>query len=286
MGIDLGRFKSKSSEEWDDWLSDDPVPATFRDRMRLTARRERPQSAVQPTVRRAGQQPITRPQVASSPGPARRSQPVAPSVNDKKAQQNPSVSIHISFPKFKKPALPKKLEEMQLPKLPKNLTYKRLGIVSGALAVVLVVGIIALGAKNDKQKPGSTEVLGSNSRNVNFAYNLPTGAGHEIKPEEVRYDSSRKVVNYKDSIGGVEITVSQQPLPDDFDKDTTEKVKKLAEGFSATKTVATANPTAYIGTSVKGPQTVIFSKKDLLVFIQSTKEIDDHDWAEYITNLK
>ena len=281
MGIDLGRFKSKRDDEWDDWLSDDPVPATFRERIGLSNRNH--QAPTNPVVHRPGQAPARRP--AAGLSSQRSFQPVPkPDVTDKNTD-NHAVSINISIPKFKKPDLRKKFSS--LPPLPKNLTYKRLGIGSGALAIVLVIGVIAVSTRSDnKNTPGTTNVLSSSDQKASFEYSLPTGAGSDVKPDEVRYDAQKKVVNFTDSIGGVDITISQQPLPDDFKNDTAEKVKKLAEGFSATKTVTTANPTAYIGTSVKGPQTVIFSKKDLLVFIQSTKQIDDHDWAEYITNLK
>lgn len=263
-GLDLGRFRSKKNDEWLDWLADDPVPASLRARMREKA----VQQASRPVVRRVGQQPAAPQHVTSQ-------KPVQPS-------ENSTVSIHISLPKFKKSDLRKKL-----PKLPKNLSYKKAGIGAGALVIVLVIGVVALQARDNKgEKTGNTGVLGTASQKPTFEYNLPTGAASGVKKENVRYDAQRKVVNFTDSIGGVTITISQQPLPDKFKENTDDEVKKLAESFSATEVLSTANPTAYLGTSAKGPQTVIFSKKGLLVFIQSTKEIDNHDWAEYITKLQ
>jgi hypothetical protein len=264
MGIDLGRFKSKKNEEWLDWLADDPVPAGLRARMRAKAVQE----ASRPVVRRPGQPTVP---------PAH--EPLQKATN---TPNTPGISIHIALPKLKKPTLSKKL-----PKLPKNLTYKKAGIGASALVLVVAVGVIALQTRDSKgEKTGNTGVLGTASQKPTFEYSLPTGAGHEVKAESVRYDAQRKVVNFTDSIGGVTITISQQPLPDKFKENTDEEVKKLAESFSANEVLSTANPTAYLGTSAKGPQTVIFSKKGLLVFIQSTKEIDNHDWAEYITNLQ
>jgi hypothetical protein len=264
MGIDLTRFKSKKNDEWLDWLADDPVPAGLRARMRAKA----VQQASRPVLRRPGQP------TAHPTSEALQKATTTPNT--------PGISIHIALPKLKKPSLSKKL-----PKLPKNLTYKKAGIGAGSLILVIAVGVIALQARDSKgENTGNTGVLGTASQKPTFEYSLPTGVGHDVKSESVRYDAQRKVVNFTDSIGGVTITISQQPLPDKFKENTDDEVKKLAESFSANEVLSTANPTAYLGTSAKGPQTVIFSKKGLLVFIQSTKEIDNHDWAEYITNLQ
>ncbi len=248
-------FKSKKDKEWLDWLADDPVPASMRSKMRAKAVEDANQYA---------------PRAQAKPAPHPHAQPL-----DK---NNQTISVHISLPKFKKP-------NIQWSELKDKIPYadKRFIGVSAAVAVVIVgVGIVTVWPDSKQGKP---EVLSQQTETADFDYSLPKG-GKEALDAPVRYDSTRKVVNYKDTIGGVEITISQQPLPAGFETDTEAKVKKTAEDFSATKVLATANPTAYIGTSIKGPQTVIFSKKKLLVFIQSAQAIDDHDWAEYITNLQ
>ncbi len=258
MGIDLGRFKSKKNDEWVDWLADDPVPASIRGRMRAKAVQE----ASRPVGRRLNQ-----------------SQPSGAEKTEKGASKPAAVSIHISIPKVK-------LQKPDL-KIPPQLLKHKKWLISGAACLVIVVG--AMGAlfviKDEKKDEGGPAVLAENQQKADFAYSLPKGNPDDIDGD-VRYNAERKLVNFKDSIGGVEITISQQPLPEAFKEDTDNKVKKLAADFSATKAITTANPTAYLGTSVEGPQTVIFTKKDLLVFILSTKSIDEHDWAEYITNLQ
>jgi hypothetical protein len=256
MGIDLGRFKRNKNDEWVEWLADDPIPAAIRGRMRAKAVQE----ASRPIVRRPG-----------VPKPVEH----VKQVDNKPA----AVSIHISVPKitFKKPTF----------KIPPQLLAHKKWVISGAACFIVVAGLtgVFLVTRDNKKDEGGPAVLAETQQKADFAYSLPKGTTDGIEGD-VRYNSERKLVNFKDSIGGVEITVSQQPLPEGFKEDTDNKVKKLAEDFSATKSIATANPTAYIGTSIKGPQTVIFTKKDLLVFIQSTKVIDEHDWAEYITNLQ
>lgn len=257
----MGVFRSKKNDEWLDWLTDDPMPVTLRQRMRTKAVQE----ASRPVVRRPGQ-------------PARTTTLHPPAQNSPQSDRPHSVSINISFPKFKKPVLPK-----NLPQLSKRFTNKQLGILSSALIAVTAIGVIAVHFKNTSKEQGNTGVLSASSQNANFSTLNPDKSA---SASEKRYDPEKKVVSYTDSIGGVGITISQQQLPAGFQDNTEDKVKKLAQDFSANEVLSTANPTAYLGTSVKGPQTVIFAKNGLLVFIQSTKRIDNHDWAEYITNLK
>ena len=266
MGIDLGRFKAKKDDEWAEWLKDDPIPSTIRNRMRTQA----VQQASQPRVRHVSERQHT-----NTPAPV-----VIPTKQDIEQSKDAAVSIHISIPKLKSP-------KQGVKSLIAKVSPHKKWVMIGAGSVILLVGVpITLQlTKNDKDNGTDTAVLAEKTEKANFEYSLPDGDASEANGT-VKYDATKKVVNYQDDIGGVAITISQQPLPSNFKDDTEAKVKKLAEDFAATKTIATANPTAYVGTSAKGPQTVIFSKKDLLVFIQSTKEIDDKDWAEYITNLK
>ena len=264
MGIDLGRFKAKKDDEWAEWLKDDPIPSGIRSRMRTQA----VQQASQPRVRHVSER-----QHAYVPKPV-----TAPKKQE--SSKDAAVSIHISIPKLKSP-------KQGIKSLVAKVNPHKKWVIIGAGSVILLVGVpITLQmTKNDKDTGTDTAVLAEKTEKANFEYSLPDGDASEANGT-VKYDATKKVVNYQDDIGGVAITISQQPLPSGFKEDTEAKVKKLAEDFAATKTIATANPTAYVGTSAKGPQTVIFSKKDLLVFIQSAKEIDDKDWAEYITNLK
>ncbi len=93
---------------------------------------------------------------------------------------------------------------------------------------------------------------------------------------------------FNDSINGVGIRVSQQALPDSFKTNTSQKIAELAKGYNATTplTTDTTSVTAYIGSSAKGPQSVIFAKDDSLVLIQSEGVISNAAWATYIASLQ
>lgn len=263
MGIDLGRFKSnKNNDEWLEWLSDDPVPASIRTRIRQRAVRQVAQAPARRPIRRSSATETT-----SSAAP-------------QTIQKSPGVSIHIALPSMRRPRL-------RVPRVVKK-NAKPLTVVA-ILLFFVAGGALALKntSKDDISQSGSDTkaVLSQNQVKPDFTYILPKGksAGADMA---VKFDPEKKVVNFQDSIGGVPITISQQQLPTSLKEDTQNRVKKLAEEFAATEVLSTANPTAYLGTSAKGPQTIIFAKKDLLIFIQSSKEIDNHDWAEYVTNLQ
>lgn len=94
------------------------------------------------------------------------------------------------------------------------------------------------------------------------------------------------VFAYLDTIDGVPVSVSQQPLPRSFESDTNNQVAELAKKFNATDTINAGGATAYVGTSSKGPQSVIFTSGDLLILIKSEKKISDASWAKYAESLK
>lgn len=91
--------------------------------------------------------------------------------------------------------------------------------------------------------------------------------------------------SYTDLVNGVAVNVSQQQLPPSFQSNTNEKVAELAKAYNATSRLQVGGLTVYIGLSAKGPQSVIFAKDNLLVFIKSEKKISDDAWKSYITSL-
>ncbi len=116
---------------------------------------------------------------------------------------------------------------------------------------------------------------------------LPKGKDAKDVGEWTRVSppDSNAVYAYNDTLSGVSINVSQQPLPKDFKTDTAEHVRTLATDFGAQKHFTLHGSDIYIGTSVKGPQSVIFTKNKLLILIKSTEKISDDSWASYIENL-
>lgn len=93
------------------------------------------------------------------------------------------------------------------------------------------------------------------------------------------------VFAYVDSIGEIPINVSQQPLPKEFSDQPDEQIGVLAQGYLATKKLDVGGTTVYLGTSGKGPQSVIFTKNKLLILIKASAGIPDEQWQKYIQSL-
>jgi hypothetical protein len=98
--------------------------------------------------------------------------------------------------------------------------------------------------------------------------------------------SSDPVFAYTDKINNMPIIVSQQPLPASFKSDTAQQVKQLAQASNADEKITVGSITVYIGTSAKGPQSVFFSKNNLLILIKSNDQIENDQWAKYINSLQ
>jgi hypothetical protein len=97
--------------------------------------------------------------------------------------------------------------------------------------------------------------------------------------------SSVPVYAFADVLDNSPIRVSQQPIPQGFKGDEDEQVKTLALDFNAREVVMVDKIPVYIGTSVKGPQSLIFVKNNLLILIRSSVKIDPSIWSTYISSL-
>lgn len=193
-------------------------------------------------------------------------EPVRTPEEPKKVQ----VSLNLSLPKVKLPKFSKK-------------QLKIAAVCAAILGVSVLAGIIV---NNRGDKPiEANDVLSGSSQEPEFDTVLPSGKQENTTSSKLGYDPERKVASFTDTIGTANITVSQQPLPEQFKENTDEEVKKVAEGFSANEVINESNPKAYLGTDVSGAQTVIFHKNNLLIFILSNKQIEKDQWAEYITKL-
>lgn len=190
--------------------------------------------------------------------------------NQQNLSKKVEVSVNFSVPKLKLPKITKK--------------HRKIGLAI-AIACVSVVGAIVV--LNIAKSPSNTGGTTANGTNVpDFKTILPNGKTEETSSGKLGYDPERKVASFTDTIDLVDVTVSQQPLPEAFKTDPQGELKKLAEQISANEEIKNSSPNAYLGTSAKGPQTVVFVKNNLLIFIHSSRSIDKPGWAEYITRLR
>lgn len=91
---------------------------------------------------------------------------------------------------------------------------------------------------------------------------------------------------FVDTVNGVTINVSQQQLPGKFKGDITNKMTELSRAYNANTKLDADGVPVYVGTSAKGPQSVLFSKNGLLVLMKSWATIPDSAWIAYVKSFK
>lgn len=94
------------------------------------------------------------------------------------------------------------------------------------------------------------------------------------------------VFSYTDKIENIFISVSEQPLPDAFKSEPELQTSKLAESYNATTKFDANGTTVYLGNSAAGPQSIIFTKNNLLILIKSQNKINEKAWISYIQALR
>ncbi len=187
------------------------------------------------------------------------------------------------------------MPKVSLPKAPKKHA-KRVGralkhapkwaYVSAALVAVPAL-VITWGAISHNSPKKQASVQGDTKSAVpDFQTVTPNGDITDTTSQKIQYDPSKKVASFTDKLNGYEITVSMQPIPANFKPNIGDNVKKVAEQFAANTVLQVDNGSAYLGTSAKGPQSLVGYRGDLLVFMKSETKIDNKAWTDYFNSLK
>lgn len=260
--MDRNRFRARRPKtDWSDWLKDDPPSAAARQQLR------------QKRMAQANRYQSRAPQ-APPAGPAPASQP--------------SVTININLSKFKLPRLPKrspvKLSKIKVPGLP----YKRLALGLAGLVLVLAVGVLvwrsSVGSGHSNGNAAATTYRTTPSFTPISPKDKPKLA--DLPPNSTSYDGKRDTFSYIDLLPGGHITVSEQPLPSNIGTPQ-EAVSKVASQVKATQQLTINNGTAFMRTDPKsGSQTLVFSLKGLLIFINSPYGHNPATWQDYINSLQ
>lgn len=158
---------------------------------------------------------------------------------------------------------------------------KRTIIIAGVIAVLIVAGVISLLVANHAKKHAIIQDTGYTTILPEGRSIVDLGGWVRVSPE-----GTTPVYAYNDTLTDIPISVSEQPLPESFKNDSAAKVAELAKSYNASATLAIGDTTIYIGTSAKGPQSVIFTKSNLLVLIKSEKKIEDAAWSSYAASLQ
>lgn len=179
-------------------------------------------------------------------------------------------------------------------KIPFYRTLRRLPKKYVALAVLALLAITtAWPLQPNTRNPSVTTKNNASAAQIksevrpDYAVMSPKGDGVESLGgyAQINPPGEPKVYAYADKISGVPIKVSQQKMPANIGQDN-DKLRSVAEQFNATELIEFDNKSAFIGQSVNGPQSVIYSHEGILVLIASDQKIQNEDWAEYLRNLR
>lgn len=218
-------------------------------------------------------------------------QPGSPAPTYPRAVPRPAPSLQTAPPpSLHTPPTPKR-ELPQKQSLTTRLRYafrqKKTITILLVSAVMMVIVVIYIMGYNTATNSNDTAASSQTVESLEYQTILPDGKSISDLGgwKRVSPTKSEPVYAYTDTLGGISINVSQQPLPESFIGDTDDQVAELAKKFSATNKINAGGITAYVGTSSKGPQSAIFTKNSLLVLIKSQEKIDDTSWATYIKSL-
>ena len=164
-----------------------------------------------------------------------------------------------------------------VPKRASRLSRKKV-VLTAVIVIILIITLIATIPEDEQEPvtdgPDYTTILPEGKSVVTL------GGWQRVSPPE-----NDAVYAYSDEIDDTSITVSQQPIPAKFGRNASSQVEKLAKGYNATDKITADKTAVYIGTSAKGPQSVILAKDDLLILIKSQNKVSNDAWKKYIESL-
>lgn len=161
-------------------------------------------------------------------------------------------------------------------------------LITAALTVNILVKRQSSSASNQETGKSIVSEAEKKAQTPQFSTVLPAGKTIESLGGWTRVSPSDRnaVFAYSDEIRNNRIIVSEQPLPDSFKEDTDAQVEGLAADYKATEKISAAGLTVYIGTSAKGPQSVILTKNGLLILLKSSVKLSNDDWIQYVNSLQ
>ena len=186
------------------------------------------------------------------------------------------------------PVIPQTAPQPQVTKAPvtppkrRTRFSKKIITITVSVLLALIIAILAIVNTLTPTKTADGVV-----QKLDYATILPEGSSISQLGgwKRVSPPNEDPVFAYTDTVAKVSISVSQQPLPASFKGDVSNKVAELAKKFNATSTIDADGSKVYIGTSAKGPQSLIFTKNNLLILIKSQGKVEDKTWQAYINSL-
>lgn len=190
------------------------------------------------------------------------------------------INLKLSLPKVKLPDFKQLLR-----------THQKKLIKAG---VIVLVAIAVFGTFKLVGGQDSGEVAGDSDSTAQEAginplvplEGLKDDSGKNVPEPDIRVDKEKGVVGYRSQYNGVQLTLSQQALPEQL-KTNPGQLEGIARSVNAHRSIDTQKGKAYIATNddEAESQIAVFATDEVLVFVRSTKTMDDESWIFYINQL-
>lgn len=210
-----------------------------------------------------------------------------------KKRNTHTIEIKLEVPQFKKTEAIAKKTHQKAKRLWQYKSFK-LFVAAGFVIIIAVTTVTILvnnqsksiAVANDGKTPVNQQE--QDARVPYYDTLIPAGKTIEQLGGWTRSSPTDRNAGfvYVDFIRDNRITINQQVLPEDFKVDTNVQMDAIAKSLSATEVITIEGLTVHVATSSKGPQTVLFNKNDLLVFLRSSVKLSNDDWIGYINSLQ
>jgi hypothetical protein len=178
-----------------------------------------------------------------------------------------------------------RLWRFKLPSMPRWAVRSLQTAAATALLAVVVLNVFP-GVK--RFVPGlDNNVLGEGTSRPGFDVLKP--AGVTDGDIAIAYDSTKQSASYQQIVNEVRFTVSQQPLPEEFQANPANSIQKLALSLSDKRTINQLESNKgilYVAEAQDGVQTGIFSYENLLFFVKTPSPQPIALWIEFINSLQ
>lgn len=187
--------------------------------------------------------------------------------------EKPLVSVQITMPKI---AIPK-------PKI--SRTQVRVVLIVIGVMLLLSAGWLMMNTSvrkhAQKQKNGPRQTV---EESLGFVPLRPPKSMDTSA--RTSYSHQKGFYEYKGVYEGASITINQQPVPEKLRKNASE-AEKLARSIGAKDSFSTTLGKVYVSEQENAlSQRLMLSNSYMLMFIQSTKPLDNGEWAKYIESFE
>ncbi|MCA9327815.1 hypothetical protein KDA14_04775 [Candidatus Saccharibacteria bacterium] len=256
--MDLSNFRKNSDdmdETWDDWLGQNDSKSKEQKKGDADSR------ALDDFGLRSGEKTaLQRKPTVKKP--------------QREAEDDTAISIEIRMP------------HVRIPK--PHIPWRRLrpwGITAAVVLVLLLGGKFLVEHTLPKKKAPTTPSSVQAVLDLGYKPILPVKSDGTKTPTLTR-NPEKNVYSFYDTYLDSNLTVDQQALPKNF-RGNAQAIEDLASSLQAKDSFTTTIGTAHIYTDEKsGAQRLFVYNDKMLMFIQSTKTIDDASWVEYIQSMQ